>query len=360
MRLFRSVLALCVVLLGVTHALGQTRAGDRSSRSRVNSRRVLPSERYSSRRPRYNPANSRFYSRYDRGRVDAFGSRRSGGLVTRAEKIRSYDGLPFERREFGLIRPVEPLYSPIARDLRQRNLLRSRSTLGRRSASVIGRQDYDWVEDATPLPGSQSNPESGLKTSSYSDMLAARLQKKANDHFELGIAYFKAEQFLKARQHFQLARQINADHPKSYLAEMIVSYHRKDFNTAVINLEFALNRASSLNDLKIDWQEFYSSKQDFQRVVDSVSLLANLPKAPPNLSLMLAYYTWLNGDLNTAISLAQSAEMRIQAAKETKTKPSISGTTSIDEEPKRDKKRFSRLLIEFRDQPEVSMTGDQG
>ncbi|MCG8405593.1 MAG: hypothetical protein MI923_10390 [Phycisphaerales bacterium] len=350
MRRLHLVLALFLTLAGTLETLAQTR----STRGRD---RVLPSQRHRMRGSYSETGDSRLSGILSRSRRTPYGIRSSD-----RERRTTSEGYSFERK-FDLLRPIQPFASPIVRDLNRRNLLRSRSPLGRRSASFIGRRYYGMEPDRRS-PGDLDIPppsptvtkiESDTEGRSYTDLLVARLRKKADDYFDLGITYFREKEYLKSRQHFELAQQVDQDHPRTYLAKMIVSFQRGDLNIAIVSLKHGIDRAESLDDLRIDWKRFYATEQEFQRLVDSASLLANSPKVSPGVKLLLAYYTWLNGDLQTAISVAESAERQAEADR----KASSTEQTNLVDEARGDKKRFSQLLIEARDRPQVSTTGDQ-
>ena len=88
-----------------------------------------------------------------------------------------------------------------------------------------------------------------------------------------------------------------------------MSLHASDVTTAVTSLIHAIHRAESLADLRIEWKEFYAKEQDFQRVVNSVNVRAKSGAGTnKSMNLLLAYYSFLNGDLKTAIAATELVE----------------------------------------------------
>jgi tetratricopeptide (TPR) repeat protein len=150
----------------------------------------------------------------------------------------------------------------------------------------------------------------------YEDILETRLQEKAEQNFELGAAYFRSGEMLKARHHFELAGDVWLDKPQPYIAGMLASYELNDFNRAIGDLTRALELAKALDHLKIDdfLNKFYNGedlaaqKAALGRAVDSVNLLVKSSgEAGGPANLLLAYYSWLNGDSITAAAAAESA-----------------------------------------------------
>jgi tetratricopeptide (TPR) repeat protein len=152
----------------------------------------------------------------------------------------------------------------------------------------------------------------------FEDALADRLDKMAEENFELGMTYFRDGNFLLARHHFDMARDVWRDKPRCHIATMLVAYEMSDTNQAVNELMQALRMAKTLDDLKIEdfLDKFYAGddpdkkRQALSRTVDSVNMFAQAVKdapAAPAANMLLAYYSWLNGDLVTAVSAADRA-----------------------------------------------------
>ena len=207
----------------------------------------------------------------------------------------------------------------MAQMLDGRNLLRSHSMLGRSRSALMGRQDYvleadgHWrgevslVESSGPVNLPSTDATTNPQT--YSSRRSERLKEKADQYYRLGIAYFREGQYPRSREYFQLVRQLEEDRPRAFVAIVLVSLQGGNVNTAVMSLIRAIRRAESLADLRIEWKEFYAKEQDFQRVLNSVNVMAKSgTRTNRTMSLMLAYYSFLNGDMNTAIAAAKVVE----------------------------------------------------
>jgi tetratricopeptide (TPR) repeat protein len=229
-------------------------------------------------------------------------------------------------------------------------LLLSRSPLGRRVSALIGRQDYlpdNSGEERGAGGRRRTNPDLQPKPSptedrvpeEFEDRLLSRLEKKAEDRFELGAAYFRSGDLIKARNCFEIVRHIQRDRPRGYAADVLVSYDRGDYNRAILSLWRALERIGTLEDLRIDrfietfydGADFAAKERVFKRTVESVNLFVKSSPAAPHMNLLLTYYAWLDGDLGTAIAAAEIAMER--------TKEPIAQYAE----------RFLRLLIEARE-----------
>lgn len=252
-----------------------------------------------------------------------FGTSSYRGFQTRTDRIRAISQVPRMRR--GLLADPLPSISPISRMLDSRNLLRPRSALGRRAVAMIGRHDYLPTAPGQRLgtlqlrpTSSQASPQTpvGGTLGRYDDNLAARLEDKADEYFDLGIGYFRNGDPQGAQHCFQIVKTLQHDRPRAWVADVFVAYETKDYNRAVLSLLRALERSEALSDLKIDRfiERMYQGKSleekrlAFRRTVESVNLDVKSQRGAQRLNLLLAYFAWLNGDHATAISAATIAE----------------------------------------------------
>jgi len=247
-----------------------------------------------------------------------FYSNRYRGMQTRLDRIRAAS--PIMRRRHGLLEDIAPSGSHTQYIFDQRNLLRSRSPLGKQATAVIGR--YDYLPRKTDGPRSDSNLRPSNDEPSvqmpghFDEHLANRLEKKADDYFELGIAFFRSRDMIQARNCFEIVRDLQRDRPRGFVCDVLTSYERRDYNQAISSLIRALERAETLDDLKIDrfierlyeGSDFEEKQRKFRRTVESVNLFVKSQSEPSLVNLLLAYYAWLNGDLGTAISAIKVAE----------------------------------------------------
>lgn len=310
-----------VIALMWLMALPPVAASAQARRSRQ--QRNLPWRSSHAGRDRDSSIKSPLGLRISRGRYDAFGSTATSRLSTRPERLRAELHRRFSRRrglrERGLLSLEPPSASPITRLLDRRNLLMSRSNLGRSDSVFIDRSDYlrdasgKWrgrISSIDATKAVQAVPRgSATQAASYPTMLSERLKKKADEYYTLGGAYFREKQYARSQDYFGLVRQLEPERPRAFAAGVIVAYQRLEFNSAVMSLIHAIKKAETLDDLKIDWKGLYTSRQEFGKVVESVNLMAKSSSNSQAANLLLAYYAWLNGDANTAIAAARAAEL---------------------------------------------------
>ena len=252
-------------------------------------------------------------------------SNRFRGVQTRIDRLRYV--APWMSDIGGLLPGPSLPASPIQRILDQRNLLRARSPLGRTGTAFLGRYPSVLETSAPPAAGPISEPavvttEPGAEKPppvTFEDALANRLDKMAENNFEFGITYFRESDYPRARHYFDMARDVWHEKPRCYLALTLVAQEMGDTNQACIELMQALKMAKTLDDLRIDnfLDRFYAGddldkkRQALNGAVDQVNMKAQqMMKDTPAAAawnLLLAYYSWLNGDLVTAVSAADKA-----------------------------------------------------
>jgi tetratricopeptide (TPR) repeat protein len=189
---------------------------------------------------------------------------------------------------------------------------------------MIGRQDYfpaafEQRYDSLHLQPTHGDgpPQASAagKSDGYGENLGAILDGKADENFELGIAYFRNGDHRRAKHCFRVVKTLEGDRPRAFVADVFVAYETRDYNRAVLSLRRALERSEALSDLKIDGfidRMYQGSPEEkrraFRRTVESVNLDVKSRPGAPRLNLLLAYFAWLNGDVATAISAASLAE----------------------------------------------------
>ncbi len=255
--------------------------------------------------------------------LGTFGSNRYQGIQTRAQILRSMS--PLQRYEGGLLSPAPYPSSPITQLLNQRNLLKARSPLAYRASAMVGRYPIpsvlsvgDEAQFTTRSAGDSSSETEGAvadKPGQYEDLLAARLDSRAAEAFNLGAAFYRSGDFSHAHHSFDMAQQVWSDRPQPFLGAMLTSYSTGRYQRATTELVKAIERMEELDDLKIEGfvENFFegadlSAKQaEFRKTVDSVNVFVVSTHGSPRANLLLAYFAWLNGDLGTAIAAAELA-----------------------------------------------------
>lgn len=302
---------------------------------------------------------SKLATRLDHYRPDIYGTARLLGLRTRVDRIR--DVIPYRREGTRLVGQMAGPSNPISILLDRRNLLSPRSVLGNESSELTGRCYYGKDDQGRWLGevADDVDPEEAVRrlqaienstAPSYEDRLEASLADKADEYYRLGLFYFQQGQYLKARDRFELVRQLEPNKTRAHLAGVLVAYQRGDFASATVSLVSAIDekRCKSLSDLWVDPFRFYPDRRGFQTAFKQLSQAARSGVASAPVQLLFAYYAWLNGDMNTAIASAELAEAGLQAELNRKT----NGPSRLAAEDRTTyAKRFREMLIEARDKP---------
>lgn len=196
--------------------------------------------------------------------------------------------------------------------------------MARRTGSYIGRNDfikdengrmqgdYSKIEEqaqAITATVDPSKPDNGK----YQDAIVARLKAKADEYYETAMTAFRKGQNIQAKNYFELVREVEPDATRSYLGSVFVFMHKDDFLQASGILLRALDIMQSLDDVRVDTTRFYKAQEEFNRRVERVNYFAQKNKDNSALTMMLAYYSWLKGDVGTAIDAAASAEKNLPA-----------------------------------------------
>ncbi len=300
---------------------------------------------------------SRLASRLDPSRPDIYGRARFLGYRTRVDQIRNM--IPYRRHGTRLVRSESGPSSPASILLNRRNLLSARSVLGSESWTLLGRQYYRkddqgrWlgevaadVEPAEALRRLQAVTETTVP--SYEDRLEARLGRKADEYYRLGLFFFQQGKYRKAGEFFDLVRQLEPDKARGYVAGVLVSYQRRDVASAHSSLVLALDekRSKSLSDLWVDPLRFYAKRRAFQTTFKQLSRDAESARSSTGMQLLFSYYAWLNGDMSTAIGSARTAEAGLEAeiSRQAKARGRF-----VHKDRASYAKRFREMLIEARD-----------
>lgn len=275
-----------------------------------------------------------------RGRpmLGTYGSTRErSAMLTRIQNLRMIS--PLKPRSQGLLPDAPSARDPIRHILERRNFLRARSPLGQTATVMLGRSLMSRDElvrrpgtaetsntattstapSASPMTTSQ--PEIALDpfgvpvSRTVADVLAARLEAKGEEHFHLGLANFRAGEFVQARHHFEMARDVWPERPQPRLGCVFASHQVGDYNRATYELVRAVENATSLNDLRIQGMpgQFWPGSDEaaartaFRRTVNAINLSVKSKGSATPASILLAYYAWLNDDRSTALSAAEAA-----------------------------------------------------
>lgn len=199
-----------------------------------------------------------------------------------------------------------------------RNLTSARSPLARKAISA-SRNDFAKDDQGQMAADySRIEKESGDATSkvdplkpddgAYQRAILQRLQEKSDEFFDRGAAAFKNGQLINARNYFDLVREVEPDKTRPYLANVFVAVQKGDYLTAHGNLIRAMDIMHDIEELRMEPTKFYKAAEDLKRRTETINLIAQRNPSSPIPSLVLAYYSWLNGDVGTAISAAASAE----------------------------------------------------
>lgn len=192
----------------------------------------------------------------------------------------------------------------------------------------IGRQDYTRDEQGKFIGGistdnSSTKPSPNLVvkpvSGEYENLLVSDMQKKSDQVYELGWAYFREGRWSKAMDCFEMVMGYEPDRSRGYIADVWAAYQSNSYNRASFSLLRAMKHAQSLDDLRIDnfvdrlftGETKELKEQEFKRTVESVSMLAASAPEAVQANLLLSYFAWLNGDNATAIKAAGLVEQKV-------------------------------------------------
>lgn len=270
----------------------------------------------------------------------------------RSEMIRAEMSRMLVNQRPGLF--AEPMSSsdPIFSNLYYRNMLRARTGVAKRSLMRMGREDYvlrdgEWagameqplypvaspatqtlpsatavtpmpMVPAAPAPAPLSLEDRPVTTTAFNDSLDQRLRERGERYLLQGKAYFREKDYVTASQYFEMYQQTAPHDATGRVLQVLCSYQKRDFNTAIVHLtlafkEIAERKVTTLDEIKLDWREFFKDRQSFQAVLDDVTIMAKAPNSSPLIGLLMAYYQWLNDDLGTAISAMDTAITGLEA-----------------------------------------------
>ncbi|HWL93470.1 MAG TPA: hypothetical protein VNT79_08030 [Phycisphaerae bacterium] len=268
-----------------------------------------------------------------RSRPSAYNTRSYGGLDLRTEQIRRAMPAGFSGDRLGLLAPSQPLIDPVYASLHYRNLLHARSPLASRSMSLVGRQDYvirdgEWAgalnseflpyqsalartgsaldDDATkhhdPIPtGAAGRDLGGPSLTPLNDLLEARIRERAEAYRRRGVEYFRQGDYLSASQYLELHKYSNPDDSQAYVALLLVAFQQEDVNQTIVCLTHALQRMTRLEDVWLDWREFYEDGDAFAANLERLSIAARGHGSSPHSSLIVGYFQWIHGDISEAL-----------------------------------------------------------
>lgn len=246
-----------------------------------------------------------------RDRLGTFQTNRYRGVKTRTEQldeiIRSIRQ-PTARRESEL-----PPTHPMRDLLDRRNLLSPRSSLATRSVSYLGRNlvtDASTEDTMEPIAGGGAAASAGRLAAppdANIDLLFESTSPQAEKYYELGVQAFRKGDYIRAGSYFDLDRDIHYDQARPYLAGLLTAYQHQDLHQAYNLLKSGLKRAKSLDDLKLDRNVFFEDPREFTRALNDINIWAKSQQDVPAPSMILAYYSWLNGDHATTLDAVDAA-----------------------------------------------------
>ncbi|MBI5764043.1 MAG: hypothetical protein HZA51_11015 [Planctomycetes bacterium] len=300
-------LAVLVCAVGTTADAQQTRQGGGASAVRGGLDRVAGMRQA----PRYiSSATS------NRNRRGTYKENAYSGVLTRMDQVRAL----MPRRSKSLIREYEPLPpGPIQVMLDRRNLLSVRSPIARKATASIGRNIMPIGLDPgqntfTFLPPRQTTSTSVTtqpvtqSDTLYQDVLANRLGRLAEEYYTSGSRAFSKKQWITAKNYFDLVRELEPDKPRAHIAMALVSTQRAEFASAWMHMLKAIGAARTADDLRIDVNQFFTSPDELRKTREEVNRAAQRFPELGSIAGMLAYYSFLNGDLGTAADAAANAE----------------------------------------------------
>ncbi len=204
------------------------------------------------------------------------------------------------------------------RDLMEhRNLLSPRSALAIKSTSFLGRNLVTTAEmnggagippSSTPTASSAPNVEVAPPPTKHADdLMNDSIQVRMKDYYNLGVRQFREGDYIGARNYFDLDADIHYDQARPFVAGLLATFKNEDYNQAYHHLITALKRAKTLDDLRIDKNAFFKNPQEFEQTLNKINLWAKSVPENASPSMMLAFFSWLNGDRATTLGAIDSA-----------------------------------------------------
>ncbi len=239
---------------------------------------------------------------YSRTRLGTFQQSRFTGMRTRSEQLdmilRSFRP---ERTE----RDLTQLDNPIRDILDKRNLLSPRSALAVKSVSSLGR---NLIVSPTSPEAPAESPSLTAPTAENKKIdriLGNRHEHRSDEYFEKGLKFFRQGDFIRAASYFDIDADLNYKDARPHVAGAMAAYQNMDINQAYFRLMTAIGRARTLDDMRLDVNAFYPNRRDFERTLNAVNIWAKSLGDRPAPNMILAYYSWLNGDRSTSLAAVE-------------------------------------------------------
>lgn len=266
----------------------------------------------------FRPRQTNSATTFANNRAQSFATRHQiarntiGSADIRSTGVLADWGSVLSRRE-RFTTPIERLHS-------NANLLRPKSALGQILAS-----SEMAIYDAAPIQPSHTaapnpNPlmltpeEEGAPLRAFDNAMAERLRKKYEEYKAEALKFFTARNYVRARDCLDICRGLDRKNAWPCAMDTLVAMQTRDYSRAFNSLLGAINRAKSLEDIKLDIDLLYGDKLDFEKSLNDASNLASATtsdKVQPAGQLLLSFFAWHNKDLPTAVSAAQSAARSI-------------------------------------------------
>lgn len=231
------------------------------------------------------------------------------GVSTRQDQIRALMAATNPRYRDRYVRSLNtPQPTLVDIMLNQRNLLSPRSSITR---SMLGQEYYGMGDTFSELSDESlpmnlaGSPASKLKggeavTSDFLDLYQQELSRRADDYYEIGVAYFVAADYAKAKSNFQTDREIHRESARAYVADVLCALEQRDMNRARFSLIMAFKRAESPEGLKVEKSKFYPDPLIFERTLNVLGVVESQSTDSFGPALLLAYCSWIDDDLVAA------------------------------------------------------------
>ena len=270
------------------------------------------------------------------------------GVSTRQDQIRALLSAtnPRYRQQYSLTGSGQPTLVEVMLD--QRNLLSARSTVTRDILRtdenlLLGDSIDTFGRGSLPLnlQGSMASQIRGgeSSTSGFLDLYENELNRRADEYFEMGAAFFRAGDLTKAKNYFGMDREVNRDQARAYVADVLCAVENRDMNRGYYSLIQALRRAKTGDDLKVEKTKFYPDPVQFDRTVNVLNVVANQSSDVAGTALLVAFYEWVDGDLAAA------------QANISKAMPDAAASSLTNKDRSEGIMKFARIIEEARSAP---------
>lgn len=138
--------------------------------------------------------------------------------------------------------------------------------------------------------------ESGMDELSPGERMRERVRRTTAFAIQRGDELFKAGRLQEAKASYELAKGLRSDDPTADVRLFLVSSFLFEHNEATVSLKFAIAKAESLQQLRVDVESVLPTKEDLNIFVRSLAERAGRSDVGTALQIKYAFLAWLADD----------------------------------------------------------------